>query len=61
MMIRLWRLHKSYNTKRWFRNMDNRILNYLHIGEEFNMRTIHMNQKMQIDRVGDYPKVFKYW
>lgn len=61
MTIITWGFHQTWNTKRWFRNMDDRILNYLHIGEEFNMRTIHMNQKCRIDRVGQYPKVFKYW
>lgn len=61
MMIRLWILHKSYNTKRWWRNMDNRTLDYLHIGEDNHMRFIHMNKKCRIDCVGQYPKVFKYW
>lgn len=41
--------------------MDNRILNYLHIGEDNHMRFIHMNQKCRIDRVGMPPQVMKYW
>lgn len=55
---KLWRTHQSYNNKRWWRNMDNRTRNYWHIGEEFHMRTIHMNQKCRLDRVGIYPYLY---
>lgn len=53
--------HYTFKTKRWWRNMDNRTLDYLHIGEDNHMRFIHMYKKCRIDRVGQYPKVFKYW
>lgn len=54
-------IHQTWNAKRWWRNMDNRILNYLHMGEDNNMRWIHMNQKCRIDRVGVYPYLGKWW
>lgn len=57
---KLWRNHQSYNYKDWWRNMDNRTLNYRHIGEEFHMMTIHMNKKCSIDRIGIYPCIEKW-
>lgn len=53
--------HRTWNVKRWWQNMDNRILNYLHIGEDNEMRFIHMNQKCRFDRVGVYPYLGKWW
>lgn len=41
--------------------MDNRILDYRHMGEDNNMRWIHMNQKCRIDRVAPYPKIIICW
>ena len=43
--------------KNWLKNMNNRNLDYLHIGEDFHMRTIHMNHKCSIDRIGVYPHI----
>ena len=51
--------HYTFKTKRWWRNMDNRILNYLHMGEDNDMYLIHMNQKCRIDRVAPYPYIQK--
>lgn len=31
------------------------------MGEDNNMRWIHMNEKCQLDRVGMYPKVINCW
>lgn len=53
--------HYTFKTKNWWRNMDNRILNYRHMGEDNNMRWIHMNQKCRIDRVAPYPKIIIFW
>ena len=52
--------HYTLKTKRWWRNLDGRILNYLHIGEDFHMWTIHMNQKCRWDRVAPYPYLGKW-
>lgn len=57
---KLWRCHQGLKYKDWWRNMDNRTRDYLHIGEEFHMRTIHMNQKCSIDRMGVYPCIEKW-
>ena len=51
--------HYSFKTKRWWRNMDNRILNYLHMGEDNDMHIIHMNQKCRLDRIAPYPYIQK--
>lgn len=52
--------HRTWNVKRWWQNMDNRILNYLHIGEDNHMRFIHMNEKCRLDRVGVYPRCWRW-
>lgn len=44
--------------KSWWRNMDNVIINYRHIGEANNMYLIHMNKKCRIDRLGGVSKVY---
>lgn len=49
--------HYSFKTKRWWRNLDNRILNYRHMGEDNLIRFAHMDHKCRIDRVGVYPRV----
>lgn len=54
------KLHQTYKNKSWWRNMDNKTLNYWHIGEEFHMRTIHMNHKCRVDRMGIYPYLAKW-
>ena len=61
MTIVTWKFHQTWNTKRWWKNMNNHVLNYLHIGEDNYMRWIHMNQKCRIDRVAPYPKVINCW
>lgn len=53
--------HYTFKTKRWWRNMDNRILNYLHMGEDNNMRFIHMNHRCRLDRVAPCPCIWMGW
>lgn len=38
--------------------MNNIIVNYLHKSEEYDMYTIHMNNKGCLDRTCPYPKVW---
>ena len=52
--------HYTFKTKRWWRNLDGRILNYLHMGEDNNMRFIHMYQRCRLDRVAPHPYYGKW-
>lgn len=54
------KLHKSSEVKRWWWNMNNIIINYHHIGEDNDMRFIHMNGKCRLDRIGMYSSVFRW-
>lgn len=52
--------HQTFKVKRWWFNMNNRVLNYLHIGEDNHMRFIHMNEKCRLDRTGVYPRCLRW-
>lgn len=52
--------HMTLKTKTWFRNMDNRILDYRHMSEDNLIRFAHMDHKCRIDRVGGYPRVWRW-
>lgn len=53
------KLRYTVKTKRWYQNMDNIMINYLHIGEETHMRFINMYKKCRLDRVACSPKNFR--
>lgn len=53
------KFHRTCKVKRWWLNIDNKTLNYLHIGEDNNMRWIHMDNKCRLDRVAPYPYIQK--
>ena len=48
---RVYILHQ----KPWWKNMNNKDPNYLHKGEDTDIRFIHMNGKCWIDRMGINP------
>ena len=52
------KLRKGTNYKSWWWNINNIIINYRHKGEEYDMYTIHMNDRCSLDRVCPYPKVW---
>lgn len=54
------RIRYCCNVKDWFRNMDNIVINYRHMGEANHMYTIHMLGKCRIDRVGVDSKIWRY-
>lgn len=49
-----------FKCKSWYFNMNNMIVNFLHMGEDNCMRFIHMNDKSRIDRVACRPKIFRW-
>lgn len=53
-MIKEKKYYKCYQ-KAWWRDMDNIIINFRHIGAATHMRFIHMNNKCRLDRVARYP------
>ena len=52
--------HYTFKTKSWWRNMDNKTLDYLHIGEDNHMRFIHMYHRCRLDRVAPHPYFGKW-
>ena len=50
----------TLKTKTWFRNMDNRILDYRHMSEDYLIRFAHMDHRCRIDCVGVYPCVWRW-
>ena len=55
------KIRHSCKQKDWFRNMDNIVVNYRHRGEANDMYLVHMScPKCQIDRIGFYPKNWRW-
>ena len=52
------KLRKGVNYKSWWWNINNIIRNYRHKSEEYDMYTIHMNDRCRLDRICPYPKVW---
>lgn len=52
------KLRKGSSHKSWWWNMNNIIVNYLHKSEEYDMYTIHMNDRCSLDRTCPCPKVW---
>ena len=53
----------KYNSKQkdWWRNMDNIVINYRHMGEENSMYLVHMSlPKQRIDRLGGISKIMRF-
>jgi hypothetical protein len=46
--------------KTWFFNMNNIVVNYLHMGEDNDMYLVHMNKKCRIDRLGGVSRVWRF-
>lgn len=46
--------------KTWYFNMNNIVVNYLHMGEDNDMYLIHMNKKCRIDRLGGVSRVWRF-
>ena len=55
------KIRYSSKQKDWFRNMDNIVVNYRHMGRGKDMYLVHMScPKCQIDRLGFYPKNWRW-
>ena len=54
------KLRHTSNVKSWWWNMNDVIINYLHCGEENDLYLVHMNKKQKMDRLGYYPKIYRW-
>ena len=56
-----YKIRYSCGQKDWFRNMTGIVINYRHKSEANHMCFIHMlTPKLSIDRVGGYPKNWRW-
>ena len=46
--------------KSWYHNLLRVVINYRHRSEANAMYTIHMNHRCRLDRMGDYPSVWRW-
>ena len=55
------KLHFNTNTKYWWWNMNNIVINYLHCSEENHLYLVHMSSpKLRIDRCGGDSRVWRF-
>ena len=52
--------NSTWKQKSWMRNMTKIFMGYQHKSESVDMRFIHMNEKCRIDRIGVYPRVWRF-